>query len=298
MRRALTRAVVIACTVVVVLGAAGCAGSTANNGRTDNVPVVSADTTFMADITQNIAGDRLQVSAILPIGADPHSFEPTPKDAKRLAESSAVVIIAIGLVPQLDAWLTGVCGGRLVIVEAAAGLSGISKDPHTWLDPLLVVTYVENIAEGLGVLDPARAPEYQKNAEEYSQTLRELDAWITAQVETVVPERRLLVTNHQSFGYFAERYGFRIVGTVFPTVSGEGSPSAQKVAALIADITTNRAPAIFLETGSNADLALQIARGAGVEVVDDLLVASLGDNAPSYVDMMRWNVKRIVETLR
>ncbi len=298
MRRALTRVVMLAWAVVIALGVVGCAGSTAKNGLTDNGLVVSADTTFMADIAQNTAGDRLKVSAILPIGADPHSFEPTPKDARRIAESSAVVINAIGLVPQLDSLLTGVCGGNLVVIEAAAGLPGVSEDPHTWLDPLLVVTYVENIARGLGAVDPVHTAEYQRNAEEYSRTLRELDAWITSQVDTVAPERRLLVTNHQSFGYFAARYGFRVVGTVFPTVSGEGSPSAQKVAALIADIKTSRAPAIFLETGSNADLARQIAREAGVEVVDDLLVASLGDNASSYVEMMRWNVKRIVEALR
>lgn len=298
MRRGSWHRVLIACAVLVVLGTGGCGDPDRADGNAGGVPVVLADTTFMADIAQNIAGDRLDVSAILPAGADPHSFQPTPQDAKRIAESSAVIVNAAGLVPQLDDLIKAAGSDDLMLIEAAEGLPGVSEDPHTWLDPLLVVEYAKNIAEGLAVLDPAGAAEYQANAEDYSQVLMQLDAWIRARVETVSPERRLLVTNHESLRYFAERYGFRIVGTVFPTTSGEGSPSAQQLAALVEAIKTSGAPAIFLETGSNAALATQIARETGAEVVADLQVASLGDNAPSYVDMMRWNVDRIVGALR
>jgi len=281
-----------------LLMAIGCEGTEDINGGGGDRPVVLADTTVLADIGQNVAGGRLEVSAILPEGADPHSFEPTPQDAKRIAESSAVMINVTGLVPQLDDLIAAVGGDGLTVIEAAAGVPGISEDPHAWLDPIMVVRYAQNIAGGLAALDPGDAGEYRENADNYSEVLQELDAWIRARVEEIPEERRLLVTNHESFGYFADRYGFRIVGAVFPTVSGEGSPSAQQVADLIESIRANGAPAIFLETGSNADLASQIARETGAEVVSDLHVASLGDGASTYVDMMHWNVERIVEVLR
>lgn len=294
-------AVRVCCAVALLSGAlaiAGCGESTGPAGTGGAGPAVMADTSFMADIAQNVAGDRLEVPAILPLGSDPHTFEPTPQDARRIADSAAVIINTTGFVPQLDDLIAGIADDDLLVIEAAAGVEGISQDPHAWLDPVLVVTYAENIAQGLAKVDPGGVSEYRSNAERYSEALRQLDSWIAGRVRTVPAERRLLVTNHESFGYFAKRYGFRIVGTVFPTVSGEGSPSAQQVAKLVEEIKATGAPAIFLETGGNPELARQVARETGAKVVTDLCVASLGDNAPTYLDMMRWNVERIVEALR
>jgi ABC-type Zn uptake system ZnuABC Zn-binding protein ZnuA len=288
--------------VAVVLCAAvagfGCGSTADGTGDGEGAIVVLADTTFMADIAQNVAGDRLHVSPLLPPGADPHSFEPTPQDAKRVADSRVVIINIAGFEPLVDDLIAGAGTPGLSVIEAAAGLAVTADDLHFWLDPLMVVTYSRNIASGLAAVDPEGGESYVHNADAYSQKLRELDAWIAAQVETIPPERRLLVTNHESFGYFADRYGFRIVGTVFPTAAGEGSPSAQQLVALVEAIQAAGAPAIFLETGSNADLALQVARETGVQVVTDLYTHSLGENASTYVDMMRWNVDLIVGALR
>lgn len=260
--------------------------------------MVLTDTSFLADIVGNVVGERFAVSALLPLGTDPHSFEPSPQDARLIAESRVVVINAAGLVPQVDDLLAAAAAPDRVVIEAAEGVVGAREDPHAWLDPNLVILYVENISAGLAAADPEGAGDYLSNAQAYSQELRDLDAWIVEQVQTIPAERRLLVTNHESFGYFAERYGFRVVGTVFPTVSGEGSPSAQQVVALVEDIRTSGAPAIFLETGGNPDLARQVAGEAGVKLVSDLCVASLTEDVRTYVDMMRWNVNRIVEALR
>ncbi len=117
-------------------------------------------------------------------------------------------------------------------------------------------------------------------------------------MEQIPPERRLLVTNHESFGYFADRYGFEVVGTVFGTGGSQGSPSAQQLAELVKTIEETGAPAIFLEAGANQDLADQVARETGTTVVTDLYLHSLGKDAPTYIDMMRWNVNRVVEALR
>ena len=299
-RRTALRAASYALVVAALLGAgsllAGCGGGVvpAKAGQL----TVLADTSFLADIAQNVAGDRLSVMPLMPMGVDPHSFEPTPRDATRVAESRAIIINNRGLDPMVDDLISGAGRSDLLVVEAAAGLAGARQDPHLWLDPLQVVTYVDNIRRGLSAIDPAGSEVYAKNAQAYGQKLRDLDQWISAQVQTIPAGRRMLVTNHESFGYFAKRYGFTIVGAIFESVSGEGSPSARELAALVKEIKATRAPAVFLETGNNPDLAVQIAKETGVKVVTDLYVHSLGPHAATYLDMMRWDVDLIVEALR
>jgi len=255
-------------------------------------PRVLADSSFLADIGQNIAGDRLSVESLLPEGADLHAFQPSPQDAKRLAESDAIIINSPGLEPAVDDLIAGAGGEDLLVIEAAAGLPGIAEDPHCWLDPVQVLNYVENIRTGLGRIDPEGEAAFAANSEAYAQAIRELDEWIIEQVSGIPEERRLLVTNHESLGRFAERYGFQVVGAVFPTAAGDGSPSAQQLATLVKEIEATGTPAIFLEAGSSADVAQQVAEETGVRVVTELYIA------PTYLEMMRWNVTRIVEALR
>jgi ABC-type Zn uptake system ZnuABC Zn-binding protein ZnuA len=289
---------------------AGCGDTGGSEGEGGGKQPVVADTSFVADIAQNVAGDRMTIGSLLPDEADPHSFEPSPGDAKVIAESKAMIINSYGLSPLLDDLIVSAGGPELLVIEASAGLPGRTAqpgegaptegetDPHFWLDPTKVVRYVENIQRGLTSIDADGARTYASNAEAYTSELRELDAWVLEEVKTIPIERRLLVTNHQSFGYFADRYGFRIVGSIFPSTGGEGTPSAQQLAALVDSIEQSGAPAILLEAGTNSDLADQLARETGVKVVKDLHIRSLGPDVPTYVDMMRWNVERIVEALR
>ena len=300
-------------------GVTGLGCGSGGSGADRTKPVVLAGASYLADIAQNVAGSRLTVMSLLPLGADPHSFEPTPRDARSVAESRVIIINTPGFEPLVDALVRSAGSSDLVVIEAAAGLvgrrpqsgevaggaddqgkksAGREVDPHFWLDPVKVIAYAENIAKGLSAIDPGGEQTYKMNAEAYAQRLRELDTWIAGQVATIPAARRLLVTNHESLGYFADRYGFEIVGTVFPTLGVEGTPSAKQLVALVAAIRASGAPAIFLEAGSSADLARQVARETGVEVVTDLYTHSLGVQAPTYLDMMRWNVNRIVEALR
>jgi ABC-type Zn uptake system ZnuABC Zn-binding protein ZnuA len=276
-------------------------------------PKVLAIETFLADIAQNVAGDRLKVEALIPIGVDPHAFEPTPTDIRRVAESQALIANGAGFESFLQKLLENAGGNRLVI-EAASGLTSRQpqkgemvdtdhggSDPHFWLDPISVIKYTENIRDGLSQADPAGKDLYAKNAETYIGKLRELDTWITGQVQQVPQSRRLLVTNHETFGYFADRYGFRIVGAVIPSVSTSASPSAKELAALTDRIRQTGAPAIFLETGANPQLADQLAGEVGIKVVTDLYthsVTAAGGSAPTYIDMMRYNVQKIVDALK
>jgi ABC-type Zn uptake system ZnuABC Zn-binding protein ZnuA len=268
-----------------------------------NVGPVLAVETFLADIAQQVAGSRLTVAALMPAGVDPHSYEPTPRDVSTVTESRALIVNGAGMEAFLQRLLSS-AGGERRLIEASAGLqprtSGKEIDPHFFLAPLHVVRYVENIRDGLSALDPAGAASYAANAAAYITKLRELDAWIRAQVATVPAADRLLVTNHESLGYFADSYGFTVIGTILPGVSTDASPSARQLAQLIDELRATGAKAIFLESGTDPKLAQQVAREAGTRVVTELYTHSLtvpGGPAPSYIRMMEFNVKTIVGAL-
>jgi len=270
------------------------------------VPVVFASTTFLADITRNVAGDRILVESLLPIGSDPHSYQPTPQDITKISESQLLIINGAGYEHFLEPLLENADGER-EIIEASAGINlrrdaqgDHDVDPHIWLDPNNVILYVENIREALTHFDPDGAAIYQSNAETYIAELKNLDAWITEQVNQIPPERRLLVTNHEALGYFSDRYGFTVIGAVVPGTSSDASTSARQMADLIDVIKSSGAPAIFLDEVENPNLAEQIADETNVRVVTDLHLESLTDGSPAgtYIDMMKHNVTRIVNALK
>lgn len=273
---------------------------------------VLAAETFLADLAQNVAGNRLRVDALVPVGVDPHSFEPTPADVRRVADSTVLIVNGAGLETFLQRLLAN-AGGKRLLIQAAQGLTSRqpsagepvdadnSIDPHFWLDPNNAVQYVENIRAGLTQADPDGAASYAANAQAYVAKLQELDPWIVAQTQAVPAERRLLVTNHETLGYFADRYGFKIIGAIIPSVSADAAPAAQQLAKLIDQIKATRAPAIFLETGANPELANQVARETGVKVVTGLFTHALSDAggpAPTYLDMLKYDVRVIVAALK
>ncbi len=269
----------------------------------ESAPDVLASTTLLADIARNVAGDRLTVDSLLPAGADPHSYQPVAQDATRIADSKVLIIHGAHYEDFLDSLLESV-GSPENVIDVSTGLRLLSDeqgtDPHVWLDPNNVIVYVDHIREGLARFDPEGAEVYQANASAYIDELTELDAWIDEQVAQIAPQRRVLVTNHEAFGYFAERYGFTVVGAVIPSFSAESAPSAQQMADLIEQIRLYEAPAIFLDASDNPDLARQIAAETGVKVVGDLHLESLTEGSPAatYIDMMRDNVAKIVLALQ
>ena len=291
--------------VLLAMFVSSCAEQSAPNAGT-GAPVILTSTSFLADITRSIAGDRVQVLSLLPIGADPHSYQPTPQDVARISESKLLIINGAEYEHFLEALLDNADGERTVI-EASAGISPRTDaeseqgvDPHLWLDPNNVIVYVENIREALTHFDPEGEAIYRTNAEAYVADLQDLDGWIVEQVEQIPADRRLLITNHEAFGYFAERYGFTVVGTVIESFSSDASPSAQQLAALIDQIRSSAAPAIFLDASDNTMLAQQISSETDVQVITDLHLESLTDGPPAatYIDMMRHNVMQITEALK
>ena len=179
------------------------------------------------------------------------------------------------------------------------GHSEGSCDPHVWMDPLRVAMAVELIAEELAAIDPE--VDWMANASEYAEELRSLDAEIIDQLGSIDEENRKMVTNHEAFGYFAERYDFEIVGTVIPGGSTLGDPSSAELAELVGIMTDEEINVIFAETVEPAALAEAVADEIGDEVdVVALFTESLGEDgsdAETYVDMLRTNSERIADAL-
>ncbi len=173
-------------------------------------------------------------------------------------------------------------------------------DPHFWFDPIRVKAAVNEIAARLSAVDPNNASVYYQNASDYAEQLDELHYWIQDQVELVPQERRLLVTSHDSFTYFAEAYGFEVVGLVIPSLATHVEPSAEHIAGLIEVVREREIPALFGETTVSERLAQTIARETGAELFR-LYSGSLGpegSGADTYLTMVRTNVERIVEALK
>ena len=290
---------------VLALALTACGGKAASPSGTAG-SVVLTSTTFLADITRNVAGERVEVESLLPVGADPHSYQPTPQDVTKIVQSKLLIINGAEYEHFLEPLLENAGGEREVIV-ASAGLSPEKDpqsehgvDPHLWLDPNNVLVYAENIREGLTHFDPDGAALYKSNADAYVAQLKDLDIWISEQVSQIPLEKRLLVTNHEALGYFADRYGFTVIGAILPGVSSDASASAGQMSALIDQIKASGVPALFLDEVENPALAQQISNETGVKVVEDLHLESLTDGPPAatYIDMMKHNVTRIIEALK
>jgi ABC-type Zn uptake system ZnuABC Zn-binding protein ZnuA len=288
---------------------------------------VVATTSIAAEVVRSVAGDEVDLAPLLPFGADPHTYEPTPQDVRALAQAHVVFVNGLGLEPFLAGALES-AGGRAVVISLSEGIEPLALgsdegqadaaegeqhavesedghhhggvDPHVWLDPLNVARWAENAAAALAALDPARADHYRGNADAYTAVLRGLDVWIRGQVAQISEADRKLVTDHDELGYFANRYGFEIVGALIPAYSSAAEPSAQELSQLETTIRELGTRAVFVGTGVNQELAARVAEDTGVRLVPLYTHSLSGPEGPatSYRTLMEYNVNAIVEALR
>lgn len=268
---------------------------------------VVATTTQIRSMTEAVAGDLARVRSILPPGADAHEFEPKPSDVQVISESALVLKNGIGLDDWLDRLLTN-AGGQHPLKTVSDGVpirKGDAQepggDPHIWFNVLNAMTMTRNIRDALVQVDPAHGATYQANADAYLKRLGALDQYIMEQIATLPPDQRKMVTNHDGFGYYIERYGLTFVGSIIPSLSSEAQPSAQDVADLIIKVRAEHVKAIFLESSINPQLAQQIGAETGVTVVDTLYgdaLGAAGTPGATYEGMMRYNTDTIVAALK
>ncbi len=259
-------------------------------------PQVLTTTTILADMAKQVAHDRVTVGSIVPAGVHVEEYEPRPDDAKRMSEAKLVITNGLDLDKWVEPLLRNTKAGTPV-VTVTDGLRDIDGNPHMWFDPERARQYVEKIRDGLIALDPAGRDAYTANAKAYSDQLVSLDAELKTKIATIPADRRRLVTSHDAFPYFAEAFGFEIVGFAQP--EPDKMPSAGELAGLIDKVKAAKVPAIFSEAGVSPQLAETIAKETGAKVITDLPTDSLLDKpADSYVGMMRVVVDKIVAALK
>jgi zinc/manganese transport system substrate-binding protein/manganese/iron transport system substrate-binding protein len=314
---------------------------------------IVTSTSVLADWVSQVGGEHINVTSLVPIGADSHTYQPGARDVTAIADADLVFRVGLGLE---GAWMNDLIQNASAdpsrVIDLGESVDPIefgeddehddehadeaheegvehadeheeedheddhaddehegeddhehghgAEDPHFWFDPLRAKVAVGVIADRLGQVDPANAVAYASNASAYAARLDNLNAWTTEQVNRIPAKERLLVTSHDSFRYFAARYGFEIVGTVLPGMTTEIDPSPQQMAALVDEIEEHGVKAVFTESSMSDRLALRIAEEAGVTVIPSLYSESLGapgTDEASYIGMFEYNVTAIVSAL-
>lgn len=300
-RRDAALLLMIAVLSVMVLGACG-AGGADEDGRVRVVATFSV----IGEIVQRVGAEDVELRTLVGPNGDTHGFTPSPADQVAIARAELVFENGLGFEVWLDRLMgsSGSTAKRIVLSEGMEilGTNGNAPDPHVWLDARNMILMVDGVREALGEAAPGRAAEFDRRALVLISELEELDAWILAQIETIAPENGKMVNNHDSFGYFARRYGLEVVGMVIPSVTDDiVAPVAGEMAELVDLIREEGAPAVFAENVSSPRLAEQVAREAGVRLVEGLYTGALGpagSEGETYDGMMRADVRLIVGALR
>jgi ABC-type Zn uptake system ZnuABC Zn-binding protein ZnuA len=297
-----TLRVVLFLALALLLAACESRPASTQSGGTKKLIAVTT-MTVLADLIQQVGGEKVEVKSLVPPGGEVHTYQPTPEDIKGVVQARVVFYNGIHLEEWLDETIRSAGKPDLPVVVLSEGLpviqeSGEEPNPHLWLDVANAKTYVERIRDSLSKVDGANAGYYGDRAKSYLGQLDELDKWIQGEVATIPKARRKLVTFHDAFPYFAKRYGFALVGVVVSSPGKE--PSAREGAALIRRIKRERVPAIFAEDQFSPKLMEVLAKDAGVRVITSLYDDSLssGPEANTYVAMMKYDVTQIVNALK
>jgi zinc/manganese transport system substrate-binding protein len=301
--------------LMLVLGVAfGVSGAAAAEPKR-----VVATFSILGDLTAQIGGDKVRVETLIKADQDAHGFEPRPSDVRSLTQAQLVVANGLDFETWLDKAMKA-SGAKAAVAVATAGIKPREgqedghddthghthkghdhgpADPHAWQDVKLVKTYANNIAEALAKIDPANAAYFRARAAFYASDLDRLDAEIKALIAPIPSPRRVVVTNHDAFGYFGAAYGVRFLSPI--GVSTEAEPSAADVAALIRQIRKDKITAVFVENMDDPRLIEQIARETaakvGPKIYSDALSGPTGP-AATYLQMMRHNARAFAAAMK
>jgi zinc/manganese transport system substrate-binding protein len=296
--------------------ALGLAGS-ATEARAENKVRVIASFSILGDLVKNVGGDRVEVIALVGPNGDAHVYQPTPAAVKALSGAKLVVVNGLGFEGWLDR-LIQTSGYQGPVVVATKGVKtremtkgeegrhapGYGKhepnlDPHACQALSNALVYVDNIAQGLGAVDPEGAAAYQANAAAYKAKLVDLDQWVKAELSSIPLAKRRLITSHDALGYFGDAYDITIISPVgFNT---ESEAAAGDIAKLIKQIRNEKITAVFIENVTDPRLMEQVAKESGATLGGELYSDALskpGEAAPTYIDMFKNNVAKIVAALR
>jgi ABC-type Zn uptake system ZnuABC Zn-binding protein ZnuA len=300
------RSILLVVVGVAVLGA-GCATNqpaSSVDRRQGRALRVVATTTQVADFAANVGGDRVQVTGLLRPNLDAHDYEPSPADLQAVARADVVLENGAGLESWLGDTITS-SGFHGPVVDTSQGVQlrqlGGQPDPHIWQNLRNAMVMAANIEHALAAADPADAGDFRANLAAYTSQLQALDAEVQRQLDSLANKK--LVTNHDAFGYYIDRYGLQFVGSVIPSFDSSAELSGRDLHDLVAKIKATKVKAVFSETSLPAKTAETIAGEAGVKVVEgpDALygdaLGPAGSDGDTYLKMVRHNTRTIVHNL-
>jgi len=274
----------------------------------DCIPVVTT-TSILADVVSRVGSDLVSVTSLVPPGANEHEYQPSPRDIAAVTDSALVFEVGLGLEEFMETIILN-AGTQIEPVTVSDGITTLefsgeqhddhhAADPHVWMDPANVIIWTRNIAAALSAYDPDHQDIYSANSAAYIAELEALDAWIVQQTGKIPQENRQIVTDHMLFGYFAEKYGFTVVGAIIPSYSSVAEPSARELADLEDSIRQFDVKVILVGNTVNPSLASRIAADTGIQLVHFYTGSLSGADGPAatYLDYMRYNVNAIVDTL-
>lgn len=265
-----------------------------------------ASFTVLADMVQNVGGDRVHVTSLIGPNGDPHVYEPTPADAQALKKADVTFVSGLNLEGWMDRLIkaSGYQGEPVVLSNGIKTRSmeddgQLITDPHAWNSAANALVYVRNIVAALQKADPQGASVYQANGERYSAQLQGLDNYARTQIQSIPAAERKVLTSHDAFGYFGDAYGVTFLSPL--GFSTESQASAADVGKLIRQIKAEHVSAYFFENSGDPRLVKQIADASGARPGGELYVEALSPaNGPaaSYVQMFRYNVDQLVKAMR
>ena len=262
---------------------------------------VVASFSILGDFVKNVGGDRVEVTTLVGPDGDVHVYTPTPADARKIADARLLVVNGFGLEGWLPRLLQA-AGGKASIVTVTDGIAplkaGSDADPHAWQSVANAEKYVTNVRDALVAADPADAEFFRQNAQTYLAKLEALDGEVRQAVSQIPQSRRKVISTHDAFSYFAARYGVEFIAPL--GVSTEAEASARDIAKIIAQVKAEHIPAVFLERISDPRLMRQISAETGAKIGGTLYSDGLTDekgDAPTYIDMVRHNIRTLTSAL-
>lgn len=267
---------------------------------------VVASFTIIADMVRQVGGSHVEVTSLVRWNGDPHAYEPSPDDAKRLRDADIVFVNGMGLEGWMDR-LISASGYKGIPVFTAEGMSVLKMeedgkttvDPHAWNSAANGIIYVRNIINALSAADPEDAQDFKASGEKYIKELQALDTYAHKEIDMIPPAKRKVITTHDAFGYFSRDYGVMFLSPV--GLSTETEASAATVARLIKQIKAEHVHAYFSENSNDPRLVQQIAKATGAQPGGELYVEALSPPdgpANTYAQMFRYNVDQLVKAMK
>lgn len=260
---------------------------------------------ILADMTQEVGGEHIQITNLVGPDADAHTYEPTPDDAKALLSAKLIIKNGLGFEPWLDRLVTStetsapvISASRGVIPRSLDEEGETVPDPHAWHNLANAELYVRNITKALETADPAHKADYERNSQAYLKKIYALLADAKAKLGALPPGNRRIVTSHDAFGYLGQAYGIEFIAP--QGLSTEREPSAADVAALITQIRQAKVKAVFMENIKDARLLKQIAAESGAHIGGTLYSDALAASGPasSFIGLFEYNLNTLYDALR